>query len=146
MQGWKRRVVYIGLFELLGMMVAATVLAQLSGAGPMQSGVLSFMISTCAVTVNLFYNMMFEAWERRRHIQARTFWHRVVHVTGFQLVLVSLLIPLIAWWLDISLWKAFLMEAVLLAFFPLFAFFYNWAFDCIFGLPDSVGLSPSQTR
>lgn len=86
MQGWKRRVVYIGLFELLGMMVAATVLAQLSGAEPMQSGVLSFMISTCAVTVNLFYNMMFEAWERRRHIQARTFWHRVVHVAGFQLV------------------------------------------------------------
>ncbi|MCC9163941.1 PACE efflux transporter [Alcaligenes sp. MMA] len=145
MQGWKRRVVYVGMFELLGMMVAATVLGHLSGAGAMQSGMLSFMISTCAVSVNLFYNMLFEAWERRRQIQTRTFWHRVLHVAGFQIVLVSWLVPLIAWWLDISLWKAFLMEAVLLAFFPIFAFIYNWAFDAIFGLPNSVGVSPSQS-
>ncbi len=139
MQGWKRKIVYVGMFELLGMLVAATVLGHLSGAGVMASGVLSIMISTCAVSVNLFYNMLFEAWERHRAVQTRTFWHRVLHVAGFQLALVSLLIPLIAWWLGVTLWQAFMMELVLLAFFPIFAFLYNWAFDAVFGLPDSVG-------
>lgn len=138
MQGWRRRVTYVVLFEALGILIAATWLSLLSGAGAVQSGMLSIMITTTGMTVNFFYNLGFEAWERRQRERTRSFARRVGHALGFQVVLVSFLIPLIAWWLDVSLWQAFLYDAALIVFFPVFTFFYNWTFDTVFGLPDAV--------
>ncbi|WP_321891647.1 PACE efflux transporter [Burkholderia cenocepacia] len=138
MQGWKRRIVYVVMFEVLGILVASSVLGMLSGASAATSGLLGVMISTTGVIVNFLYNLGFEAWERRRAETTRTVGRRVVHAIGFQIVLVTFLIPLITWWLDVSLLQAFLYDAVLIVFFPIFTFTYNWAFDSVFGLPDAV--------
>jgi len=141
-------VVYVATFEILGILIAATTLHLLSGAGAMKSGLMSLMITTTGMTVNFLYNLGFEAWERRQRERTRTLARRVGHAIGFQVVLVSFLIPLIAWWLDVSLWQAFLYDAALIVFFPIFTFFYNWAFDAIFGLPDAVtaGSAPAPAR
>ncbi|ONS58363.1 hypothetical protein A8E36_09620 [Burkholderia cenocepacia] len=138
MQGWKRRIVYVVMFEVLGILVASSVLGMLSGASAATSGLLGVMISTTGVIVNFLYNLGFEAWEWRRAETTRTVGRRVVHAIGFQIALVTFLIPLIAWWLDVSLLQAFLYDAVLIVFFPIFTFTYNWAFDSVFGLPDAV--------
>jgi len=142
MQGWKRRIVYVVMFEVLGILVASSVLGMLSGASATTSGLLGVMISTTGVIVNFLYNLGFEAWERRRAETTRTVARRVVHAIGFQVVLVTFLIPLIAWWLDVSLLQAFLYDAVLIVFFPIFTFAYNWSFDSVFGLPDAVTRKP----
>ena len=56
-----------------------------------------------------------------------------------------MLIPLMAWWFNISLWEAAVMEAGLLVFFMVYTFAFNWAFDRIFGLPASAqALSASE--
>ncbi|AOK57150.1 hypothetical protein WT67_01530 [Burkholderia stagnalis] len=138
MQGWKRRIVYVVLFEVLGILVASATLGALSGAGAAKSGMLGVMISTTGVVVNFLYNLAFEAWERRRAATTRSVGRRVLHAIGFQVALVTFLIPLIAWWLDVSLLQAFLYDAVLIVFFPIFTFVYNWSFDAVFGLPDAV--------
>lgn len=138
MQGMKRRLVYVVLFEVLGILIAATTFSLLSGAGAVKSGLMSVMITTIGMAVNFVYNIGFEAWETRQRAQARTLARRILHAIGFQVVLVSFLIPLIAWWLDISLIQAFLLDAVLIAFFPVFTFIYSWCFDAVFGLPDAV--------
>ncbi|EKS9794295.1 MULTISPECIES: PACE efflux transporter [Burkholderia] len=138
MQGWKRRIVYVVMFEVLGILIASSVLGMLSGASVAASGLLGVMISTTGVTVNFLYNLVFEAWERRSAATTRTVGRRVLHAIGFQIALVTFLIPLIAWWLDVSLLQAFLYDAVLIVFFPIFTFTYNWAFDSVFGLPDAV--------
>ncbi|MBR8065642.1 PACE efflux transporter [Burkholderia ambifaria] len=138
MQGWKRRIVYVVMFEVLGILVASSVLGMLSGASATTSGLLGVMISTTGVTVNFVYNFGFEAWERRRAETTRSVGRRIVHAIGFQVALVTFLIPLIAWWLDVSLLQAFLYDAVLIVFFPIFTFAYNWSFDSVFGLPDAV--------
>ncbi|WP_174906802.1 PACE efflux transporter [Burkholderia diffusa] len=142
MQGWKRRIVYVVMFEVLGILVASSVLGMLSGASATTSGQLGVMISTTGVIVNFLYNLGFEAWERRRAETTRTVARRVVHAIGFQVALVTFLIPLIAWWLDVSLLHAFLYDAVLIVFFPIFTFAYNWSFDSVFGLPDAVTRKP----
>ena len=142
MQGWKRRIVYVVMFEVLGILVASSVLGMLSGASATTSGLLGVMISTTGVIVNFLYNLGFEAWERRRAETTRTVAWRVVHAIGFQVALVTFLIPLIAWWLDVSLLQAFLYDAVLIVFFPIFTFAYNWSFDSVFGLPDAVTRKP----
>ncbi|WP_175915146.1 MULTISPECIES: PACE efflux transporter [unclassified Burkholderia] len=142
MQGWKRRIVYVVMFEVLGILVASSVLGMLSGASATTSGLLGVMISTTGVIVNFLYNLGFEAWERRRAETTRTVARRVVHAIGFQVALVTFLIPLIAWWLHVSLVQAFLYDAVLIVFFPIFTFAYNWSFDSVFGLPDAVTRKP----
>ncbi|KVN76970.1 PACE efflux transporter [Burkholderia ubonensis] len=138
MQGWKRRIVYVVLFEVLGILIASATLGALSGAGAAKSGMLGVMISTTGVVVNFLYNLAFEAWECRRAATTRSVGRRVLHAIGFQVALVTFLIPLIAWWLDVSLLQAFLYDAVLIVFFPIFTFVYNWSFDGVFGLPDAV--------
>ncbi|KVN99737.1 hypothetical protein WJ70_04285 [Burkholderia ubonensis] len=125
MQGWKRRIVYVVLFEVLGILIASATLGALSGAGAAKSGMLGVMISTTGVVVNFLYNLAFEAWERRRAATTRSVGRRVMHAIGFQVALVTFLIPLIAWWLDVSLLQAFLYDAVLIVFFPIFTFVYN---------------------
>ena len=50
----------------------------------------------------------------------------------------AFLVPTIAWWLDITLWQALLMDLGLVVFFLVYTFVFNWAFDAIFGLPASA--------
>ncbi|RBJ75984.1 hypothetical protein C3L29_032340, partial [Pseudomonas sp. MWU12-2534b] len=52
MQGWKRRIVYVVMFEVLGILIASSVLGMLSGASVATSGAMGVMISTTGVTVN----------------------------------------------------------------------------------------------
>lgn len=138
MQGVLRRVVYISVFEISGTIISAFMLAFLSGTEASHTGPLAVMISTTAVTVNLVYTWLFERWESRQAARTRSFARRILHAAGFQTMLVMFLIPLIAWWMQISLIEALLLDAVLIVFFPIYMFVYNWAFDLVFGLPDSV--------
>ena len=87
---------------------------------------------------NLVFTTLFEAWERRRRDRTRTVFRRVLHAVGFQATLVCILIPLIAWWLEITLLQAFLLDLVFIVYVPFYTFAYNWAFDRIFGVPSSA--------
>lgn len=68
----------------------------------------------------------------------------VVHALGFEGGLAMVLVPLMAWWFDISLWEATVMEAGLLIFFLVDTYGFHWAFDRMFGLPASVVASSTQ--
>ena len=52
--------------------------------------------------------------------------------------LVLFLVPLMAWWLDISLLEALIADLAILAFFFVYAIVFTWAFDRVFGLPESA--------
>ncbi|MFR2697475.1 MAG: PACE efflux transporter, partial [Proteus mirabilis] len=96
------------------------------------------IITTIAVSWNFIYNCLFEFWESRQKSRIRTFRRRLAHAVGFQLTLVVYLIPLIAWWLEVSLWQALVMDFALIIIIPCYTFVYNWVFDKIFGLPKSA--------
>lgn len=138
MQGMKRRVTYVFFFEVLSFLICAMILAVLSGSTISHTGPLSLLIAVIAVSVNFFYNYAFEWWEKRHHSKTRTIFRRVVHAIGFQVVLVTILIPLIAWWMQISLVKAFLLDFSLMIIIPCYTFVYNYFFDHLFGLPSHL--------
>ena len=48
------------------------------------------------------------------------------------------LVPLFAWWFNVSLWQAFVMDLALIVFFLCYTFVFNWVFDQVFGLPASA--------
>ncbi len=138
MQGMKRRVTYVFFYEVLSFLICAMILAVLSGSTISHTGPLSLLIAVIAVSVNFFYNYAFEWWEKRQHSNTRTIFRRVVHAIGFQVVLVTILIPLIAWWMQISLVKAFLLDFSLMIIIPCYTFVYNYFFDHLFGLPSHL--------
>lgn len=138
MQGMKRRVTYVFFYEVLSFLICAMILAVLSGSTISHTGPLSLLIAVIAVSVNFFYNYAFEWWEKRQHSKTRTIFRRIAHAIGFQVVLVTILIPLIAWWMQISLVKAFLLDFSLMIIIPCYTFVYNYVFDRLFGLPSHL--------
>lgn len=143
MQGIKRKLVYVSLFEVFGMTFSALGLALLSGASPSSTGPLAVMITSIAVTWNFIYTGLFERWESRQVSRTRTVKRRAAHAVGFQLTLILFLIPLIAWWMHISLVQAFLLDLALILFIPCYTFVFNWLFDQVFGLPASALPDPT---
>lgn len=138
MQGLKRRFVYISLYEGIAIVVASAGLALMSGQGLGHSGVLAVIASVIAVLWNLTFNALFERWESRQAVRGRSVRRRVAHAIGFEGGLVAFLVPIFAWWLDVSLWEALVMDLGLVVFFLVYTFVFNWAFDAIFGLPASA--------
>lgn len=138
MQGTKRRVTYVFFYEVFSFFICALILAALSGTTISHTGPLSILIAVIAVTVNFFYNYAFEMWEKTQISKIRTVWRRIAHAIGFQIILVMILIPLIAWWMQISLLKAFLLDFSLMVIIPCYTFVYNYLFDHIFGLPSHL--------
>lgn len=138
MQGVKRKLVYVTAYEIIGMAISALGLALLSGHAPSSTGPLAVVITTIAVSWNFIYNYVFEWWESRQVSRTRTLKRRILHAIGFQLTLVVYLIPLIAWWMGITLWQALLLDMALIVIIPCYTFLFNWAFDKLFGLPASA--------
>lgn len=144
MQGVKRRIVYVSSYEVIGMIISSVGLAILAGDSVEHTGPLSVMITTIAVTWNFIYNVIYEKWEARQSSNIRTVKRRVGHAIGFQLTLVLFLIPLIAWWMDISLIEAFWLDVAFIIIIPIYTFIFNWSFDKLFGLPASAQVKALQ--
>lgn len=49
-----------------------------------------------------------------------------------------ILLPLVAYWLDVSLWAALLTNLALFVFFFVYAFVFQWGFDKVFDVPLSA--------
>ncbi len=143
MQGLKRRIVYITFYELIAIAAATAGLALLSGSEVGHASVAAVAASAVAVVWNLVFNTLFERWEARQATKGRGFWRRVLHAVAFEAGLVVTLVPLFAWWLEISLWQAFVLDLGLIVFFLIYTFVFNLAFDKIFGLPASAQPQPS---
>ncbi|MCG8283633.1 PACE efflux transporter [Acinetobacter seifertii] len=144
MQGLKRRIVYVSSYEVIGMVISSVGLALLAGDSVEHTGPLSVMITTIAVTWNFIYNILYEKWEARQDSKSRTVKRRIVHAIGFQITLVIFLIPLIAWWMDISLVAAFWLDVAFIIIIPIYTFIFNWTFDKLFGLPASAQVETVQ--
>ena len=138
MQGIKRKIVYVGLFEAIAILASTYGLSGMSGHGLQDAGVIAVAASAIAITWNLVFNTLFERWEARQAVHGRSLGRRIAHAIGFEGGLTVFLVPLMAWWFDATLWQALVMDLGLLVFFLVYAFVFNWVFDRVFGLPTSA--------
>ena len=138
MQGIRRRIVFVTLYELIAIVATSAGLAAFSDSGLQRAGVAAVVSSAVAVVWNVVFNTLFERWEARQTVRGRSLARRAAHAIGFEGGLVVTLVPFFAWWLDISLWQAFVLDLGLLLFFLVYTFVFNWTFDRIFGLPASA--------
>jgi uncharacterized membrane protein len=140
-QGTKRKIVYVICFEVLAILLSSTLLKLLTDSPVTYAGAAAAAASAIAMSWNLAYNAMFEAWESRQARKGRSFLRRAAHVLGFEAGLVTMLVPPFAWILGVSLLQALLLNMAMILFFLAYGFLFNLVFDRIFGLPLSAQAS-----
>jgi uncharacterized membrane protein len=133
-----RRVAQALLYETVAIVVVGPALSFAFDEPPASTFGLAVVLSTVALTWNYAFNWIFERWEARQAVRGRSVARRLAHGVGFEGGLVFILVPVMSFWLDISLAAAFLANLALLAFFFVYAIAFTWAFDRIFGLPASA--------
>lgn len=133
-----RRVLQAVLYEVFAIAFVGPVLSVAFDKPPASTLGLAFVLSSIALAWNYVFNTLFERWESRQSKSGRSFTRRLAHGIGFEGGLTVILIPVMALWLDISALNAFLANLGLLAFFFFYAMAFTWAFDRIFGLPESA--------
>lgn len=138
MQGPVRKIFQAVTYEAIALLFIAPAIAYVYDSDLRYSGMFSLLLSAFALVWNMAYNALFEHWEARQHQRTRTFRRRALHATGFEGGLALLLIPFIAWWLDISLLQALLTDLALLGFFLIYSFAFQYCFDKVFDVPASA--------
>jgi len=147
MQGLKRRVTYVALFESIAIVLTTYGLAFISGRDLGQSGLVAAITSFMAIVWNFGYNFIFEYVEAKMARSGRSLTLRAIHAAGFEIGLGLMVIPMLAFALDISLWTALLTNIGIMLFFLVYTFFFNLAFDRVFGLPLSArGVQSRELR
>ena len=138
MQGPLRKVFQAVIYEAIALLFIAPAIAWFYNSDLQYSGVFALLLSAFALVWNMAYNALFENWEARQRERSRNFMRRAVHAIGFEGGLALLLIPFIAWWLDISLQQALLTDLALLGFFLIYSFVFQYCFDKVFDVPASA--------
>ncbi|MGB9493267.1 MAG: PACE efflux transporter [Azonexus sp.] len=134
----KRRVLQAILYEVFAIAFVGPVLSVAFDKPPASTIGLAFVLSSIALGWSYVFNTLFERWESRQSVRGRSFARRLAHGIGFEGGLVVILLPVMALWLNISALNAFLANLGLLVFFFVYAIVFTWAFDRVFGLPESA--------
>ncbi len=127
-------------FELIGLLLVIPIGAWVF-AMPMQNiGVVSIVAATVATGWNYVYNLLFDlTMQRFTGTTHKPAFVRVIHALLFEAGLLALLVPFIAWYLNIGLWDAFMMDVGFAVFYVVYAFLFNWAYDVVFPIPQAKG-------
>jgi uncharacterized membrane protein len=118
-------------FELIGLLICVPLLSFAFDVSVTHAGVLTVMISLLAMTWNMIFNFMFDRALRRFRLW-RGLLIRVIHATLFETGLLLIAVPLAAWWLEVGLIDALVLDLGLLLFFLPYTLIYNWAYDRLF--------------
>ena len=131
-------------FELIGLALVVPLGAWAFGMPMTDIGVVGVVGATIATVWNYAYNLVFDiAMQRVTGGTRKSLPVRVLHAVLFELGLLAILMPFVAWYLGVSLLQAFLMDVAFAAFYMVYTFAFNWAYDCIF--PLQTWQEPAQS-
>ena len=124
-------------FEIIGLLIFAPLASLVFGFELHTMGLMAVVGSIIATIWNYFYNILFDnALLKIRGQVQKTVPIRVLHAVLFEGGLLLLFLPMIAWYLDITLWQAFMMDITMATFYLIYAFVYNWIYDKVFPVPS----------
>lgn len=143
MQGIQRKVVQAISYELLALVFIVPLASWVFDSSLALSGLVAVVVSLLAMSWSMLFNSLFEAWEARQRRPQRTFKRRLLHALSFEVGLLLFTVPVLAFGLGISWWQALLSDFALMLFFLVYALFFQWGFDLLFGPPAATLSAPS---
>lgn len=115
-------------FEMLAIAICTPLGAWLLGYSLGHIGSLTLMISLMAMSWNMVFNAIFDRAQRRLGFD-RTLVARTIHAVFFEVGLLLAVVPMAAWWLNIGLREAFVLDVGIALFFLPYTFAFNWTYD-----------------
>ena len=124
-------------FELIGLALVTPLGALAFGMPMADIGVIGVVGATLATLWNYIYNLGFDhLMQRLTGGTRKSVAIRVLHAVMFEVGLLLALLPMIAWYLGISVVQALMMDVSFALFYMVYAFVFNWTYDRVFPLPD----------
>ncbi|WP_105901362.1 PACE efflux transporter [Vibrio gangliei] len=136
-------------FELIGLLILTLGVGKLIHMDMTKITVLAVAFSVIATIWNYFYNIGFDKAMLKYTGQLnKSLKIRVFHASLFEFGLVLITLPIMAWYLKISLKEAFLLDIGMVVFYLVYAFIYNIIYDRIFPIPatQTEGNIQSEAR
>jgi uncharacterized membrane protein len=147
MRSTRDRLRHAILFELLGLALIIPLGSLLFGLHGSDMGVIGIGSALAATMWNYLYNLGFDrAMQRWVGHTRKSLGLRVGHALLFEAGLLVILLPPIAWYLDISLAQAFVMDLAIAIFFVVYAFTFNLGYDRVFPLRGWEGAAAQPSR
>lgn len=147
MRTTKDRIRHAVSFEILALFIVTPLGAWAFGIPLHDIGVVAIVSATIATVWNYVFNLLFDhAMLRLVKNVHKTPTMRIVHAVLFEAGLLVILMPFIAWYLEITLIQAFLMDISFALFFLVYAFVFNWLYDLIFPIPTPPPLTDSDDQ
>lgn len=123
-------------FGIIGLVIVTPLAGRMFDQPLADIGAVALVSATIATGWNSLYNLLFDhALLRATGRVAKSPPVRVLYAILFEIGLLIVLLPFIAWYLAIPLTQAFLMNVSFALFYLVYAFVFNWAYDVIFPLP-----------
>lgn len=128
------RIIHMLGFEILGIIIFTPVAMLILNESIFNMGVIAVVISVIAMLWNFVYNYIFDLVESslNGHRATRKILVRLLHALLFEVGLLVVTVPLVAYWLSISLLAALLIDIGFVIFYLVYAFVYNYLFDKIY--------------
>ena len=124
-------------FEAIALLIVTPLGAWLFDKPLTDIGVVTVVSATIATGWNYLFNLGFDhGMKRLRGTVHKTVGVRIFHAVTFEIGLLFVLIPFIAWYLQIPLLEAFLIDVAFAGFYLIYAFAFNWLYDVIFPIPQ----------
>ena len=124
-------------FEILGLLIITPIAALVMAEDLAHIGVVTAGSATLAMIWTYIYNWGFDlALQRLTGTTQKTPLARVLNAVLFELGLLMVLMPFIAWWMQVSLWEALVMDLAFALFYMGYALVFNWGYDRLFPLPE----------
>ncbi|KXG86542.1 PACE efflux transporter [Agrobacterium bohemicum] len=137
MRSIKDRVRHAISFEIIGLLLIIPLGAIAFEIPVTDIGIVGIVSATAATIWNYLYNLGFDkTMQRWRGTTQKTMLARVAHAVIFELGLLVVLMPFIAWYLNVSLIHALVMDVSFALFYVVYAFVFNWCYDRLFPLPE----------
>lgn len=126
-------------FEVIGLVLVTPLGAWAYGMPLADIGIVSLASATIATLWNYLFNLMFDhALLRLLGDLHKTVVMRIFHAALFEAGLVTVLMPFIAWYLNVSLFHALTMDVSFSLFYMVYAFGFNWGYDRVFPVPAAA--------
>ncbi|MGF2686002.1 PACE efflux transporter [Marinobacter sp. DUT-3] len=132
-------------FEALGILLSVPLIVFVFGFDSDKTSVLGIVGATMATVWNYAFNLMFDHGLKRVTGSTRkSLKIRLLHAVSFEMGLLVVFLPFIAWWMDIGFVEALIVDMAFIAFYLLYAFVFTWCYDTIFPDNDASGKRHSE--
>lgn len=125
------------LFEVVALITVTPLASWLLDKDMTQIGPMALFLSISAMGCNYAFNLAFDLMLKKlgRPVHHRPPKLRMIHAALFEGSFLIITVPVVAWWLDMTLWQAFVTDVGFAIFFLFYAYGFNWAYDLVFPMP-----------